>query len=112
MSVDDLMMRLAGRGYGWYLALKVMKAASLPVFVSGWLVYAAVLGLFLAIGGAIVAAKEAAVFIIGDFCENVLRKKWFTGFGRAYYGSLSHYNKRGPYKPLPSVDVDGGNDGG
>ena len=95
--IDELIMKLAGRGYCWYLALKIGKAASAPVFVAGWVVYAVAGFLFVWLAGCVQSAYETARIVVSDFHSNVLRRKWLTGFSRDYYQSLDHY------KPAPTA---------
>lgn len=94
--MSELLMMLAGRGYGWYLALKIGKAMSLPVFVTGWVVYAIAGFLFVWLAGCAQAAYETGRIVASDFIANVLRRRWFNGFSKTYYESLSHY------KPQPT----------
>lgn len=90
--MDNWLRYIAGQGYGWYLALKIGKAACLPLWVVGWLVYALLGGAFVFLGGCFVAAKETAGVIVRDFAANVLRPRWFSGFSRVYYNGLHRYN--------------------
>lgn len=95
--MKDMMIKLAGRGYGWYLALKIGKAVlALPLFVI-WL------PAYLALGAVVwvcMSAWEAgrAVFDIGMEGVRFWRKNWFKGFSRKYYNSLHHLHETRPYK--------------
>ena len=89
--MSEFLIRIARRGYGWYVALKMAKAISLPLFVTGWIVYSILVIAFVFSARVIAAICEVVAITVGDFRYNVLRRRWFTGFSRAHYLSLEQY---------------------
>jgi hypothetical protein len=97
----NALMRLAAKGYGWYLALKIGKAAlAVPCFLL-WLPLWTLLTV-------VVCAWEMLKIpatLAKEWIESVLEfwsKPWFRGFTRSYYKSLTHYAK---LVPRPSEDI-------
>jgi len=93
--LDRLMQRLARRGYGWYLALKVGKALlAVPLFV---LYVPALIALVLLLAAFRACAElwEGPKAIAAD-AMSFWQRKWFKGFTRAYYDNLSHYRRLTP----------------
>lgn len=89
--MNDLLASIARRGYYWYLALKVGKVLSLPIWVFGWVLYALFGIIVLTIKGIITVAKDIAETIVSDFNQNVVQGHWFEGFSRKHYKSLDAY---------------------
>lgn len=91
--------RVAARGYGWYLALKIGKAAiAVPLFVlhSAW---AFPLGLACYLYDAFKDCGKELFSLSRDYW----RRNWFSGFSRRHYNSLSYY-KPAP-RPMRSEDI-------
>lgn len=84
--------KVAKLGYGWYLALKIGKAViAIPYFP---IVMAACLALSLLVWLWECAKSAWTIAVeVPDWVTEYWRSKWFSGFGRSYYASLSMYRK-------------------
>jgi hypothetical protein len=83
-------IRIAQRGYGWYLAMKIGKAlAAAPMFLL-WLPLYAALGAVLWLAECVIEACKTTASVYGE-AASYWRKRWFTGFSRSYYYSLDFY---------------------
>lgn len=83
-------MKLAKRGYGWYLALKIGKAIiAIPWFFVLMVVMICVSAVLLIWNG--VKSSRATVMDLLECVADYWRSKWFKGFSRTYYRSLSYY---------------------
>lgn len=103
----NVLMRLAARGYGWYLALKIGKALlAVPCFVA-WLFLWPALALFVFVQETVKLLLSIAAEAI-EGVDDFWGRPWFRGFTRRYYESLEHYQK---YRPLPPLEVNNGEPG-
>lgn len=100
--MDAYLQSLAAKGYGWYLALKIVKALlSVPLFVC-WIGVLSVLAVCIGVWDAIKAfAWDLPAGMVQE-ARDFWAKRWLSGFSRAYYSGLSHY-KPAP-TPLPAED--------
>ena len=102
--MNRILMRVASRGYGWYLALKIGKAVvAVPWF---FVTMAAVL-----VAG-VLAYSWGIIKLARDFAHEAMamgvgywRRNWFKGFSRQHYNHLHHY-KQSP-RPVRAIDREG-----
>jgi hypothetical protein len=88
--IDKRLESVAKRGYGWYLALKVLQALAAPVMLAlltAWLLILAPLALLIEWGK---SAWALLLECIGYYAE-FFGRRWLSGFSRAYYHSLRKY---------------------
>jgi hypothetical protein len=84
----SFLAKLAGRGYHWYLPLKIGKAlVAVPLFVLWLPVYAVAGTVVVLLTVTKMMLLEIPVEIFNE-ARDYWKRKWFRGFSRAFYRSL------------------------
>lgn len=88
----NIARRLAARGYGYYLALKIAKAAWCPfaaLLMPLVIAFYIVVSLLMTIWEWLAESFRDVLAVARDFRS----RRWFSGFSRAHYESLIQYQR-------------------
>ena len=104
----ELLIWLSRRGYGWYVAIKGLKAAwSVPAF----LIFIPILVACAAVWIVWEFGKSLHAILLGSIAELVefWDRRWFTGFSRQHYNRmLDRWHLPYPVKAPAELDREKG----
>lgn len=93
--------KIAEKGYGYYLTLKILKALFFPVHILLWILYAIICTIIYLVLQIAITLKDAIKTSICEFTNNFIHGRHFKNFKRRDYNK---FYGPGP-QPLPPVDI-------